>query len=58
MSLEVLGKILELGGPGYVAMTGLVLGGFSFLVGASMLILFIVAPLYEVIRQALHAIGL
>lgn len=58
MSFEVLAQILHTGGPGYIAAFGLMAGLAFFGVGAVILVLFVVAPLLELVRQFLQVIGL
>jgi hypothetical protein len=58
MTFEVLAQLLQLGTPGYIGAFGLAAGGFFFVIGAAMSILFIVMPLLEIVRQIFHAIAI
>ena len=58
MSFEVLAQILEMGAPGYIAAFGLTVGLAFFGIGALILVLFVVAPLLELLRQLVQVIAL
>jgi hypothetical protein len=58
MTFEVLAQLFQLGTPGYIGAIGLAAGGFFFVIGATMSVLFIVVPLLEILRQVFHAIAL
>ena len=56
MSLDVLGHLLELGGPGYLGVFGLGFGGFFLAIGGFMAVAMVVLPLFEILRQVLYAL--
>ena len=58
MSFEVFAQILNKGGPGYIAAFGLTVGLAFFGIGAFILVLFVVVPLLELVRQLFHIISL
>ena len=58
MSFEVFAQILHKGGPGYIAAFGLTVGLAFFGIGAFTLVLNVVAPLFELVRQLLQIISL
>jgi hypothetical protein len=58
MSFEVLAQILQTGAPGYIAAFGLTVGLAFFGIGAFILVLFVVAPLFELLRQLIQVISL
>ena len=58
MSLDVISEILGTGAPGYLGAFGLLAGVFFLGVGLLLLLVMILAPLSEVLRQLAHVIGL
>jgi hypothetical protein len=58
MSLEVLAKILKLGGPGYLAMLAVVVGLPMFLAGAAFTLFFTGFWVIEAGSSLFRAIGL
>ena len=56
MSLDGLGHLLDLGGPGYLGVFGLGFGGFFLAIGGLMAVAMVVLPLLEILRQVLHAL--
>ena len=58
ISLDVISEIFGSGAPGYLGAFGLLMGFFFVGVGLLLLLVMILAPLSEILRQLAHVISL